>query len=130
MCARPRRGHDPESAQEHAGFGEMLENVVEQDRVERPRNQVQSLLRSPGDDLVVGDGGACRRRRIELDARDPGCTGSSKRPSCTAFATPDVEDPAEWPWEQGNELVAVLSLVAGRLGSMWHRSVHSRDATR
>jgi len=108
---RPRCGDNEEAREERARVVKVLQEVVEDDRVERAMDAIEALLRSTDDGLVVPLGRPGGRRRVELDPGDPRRARVTQRPAGAAFAAPHVQHPSERPRQARDEIGAFLCVV-------------------
>jgi GT2 family glycosyltransferase len=108
------RGDVAEAGQHTTGLAEVLEDVVGEDRVERPRNGGEYVLDASLDHVVVHLTRLLRGLRIELDSFQIG-RSPPDRTADAAGAAPDVEHPAEPVRKQRDELRAGLLEVRTRL---------------
>ena len=113
--ARTGRGDAVQPLEHLPRVDEVLEDVVEQDRVERARQRVELGLDRAGAHLVEHRRRSRRSGLVDLDARDPGRAGLAQPARCAAVAAADVEHASERPRQEPDELGPVLAEVALRL---------------
>ena len=93
----------------------MLEDVVRENRVERPGEPFQNVLDRADDHLVQHRRCALRRRGVHLDPGDPRRPGGAQARPGGSLAAADVEHAPERTGEPGDEIGSPLSVVALRL---------------
>ena len=99
-----------EPSQKLVGPHHVLQHVVEEDRVERPRRVVQPLLGHADEDGVVGGARLLGDRRLGLDAHEQLGAGPDRAADAAAAAA-DVEDAAEPLGQKRDQLRPLLRVV-------------------
>ena len=122
---RVLRGDVVQPPQHLLGLNEVLEQVVGEQRVERPVELVEHVFDLPGQDLVVDGARFCCELGLELDSGQE-VDSVTQRTADAACPTAHVQEPAEATARKpGDEFRASLAEVRRRL-RIPRRNLHRR----